>query len=157
MKPKAKVPMTELMREIAESSMSPRCPTKMLVIEFVPYWHHMLKTIGSAMSHILLLSIQNTSLTFLNPLAATQSPSSATSAAPSPFTSRGASIAITKHVYTSYSTSNSAQNEKFSVAYVPRSQTRELTLILHAELTRNCQISMRRVYYHQCNFGFARS
>lgn len=67
MKPKAKVPMTELMRETAESSISPRWPTKMFVKELTPYWHKMLKTIGNAIFHILTVSIMKTFLVSLNP------------------------------------------------------------------------------------------
>ena len=57
MKPKAKVPMTEREMATADSSRLPMWPTKMEVIELMPNKQKILTAMGTAILHVLMLSI----------------------------------------------------------------------------------------------------
>lgn len=61
-RPKEKVPMTEREMAAEESSISPICPTNILVNELVPYRHNKLNTTGPAIFHIFTVSVQSTDL-----------------------------------------------------------------------------------------------
>lgn len=68
-KPKEKMPMTEREMETAESSISPMCPTKTMVMKLTPNWQMASKATILANIHNFPDSVDKTRFTALQVLA----------------------------------------------------------------------------------------